>query len=485
MDKLPNELVCMIGEHLTRCDLHSFSCASQRCWGLLEPLLYRLHALRGNRWTGSALVKAVEFADRNKPGTQATSLAILDKVSRFCRLDPAVLNQCRPTTRASSWFDSYRVARLAFPHRIWTQLMDCPSLSPLHVAALKGLVDIVSWLLDQGASVDAPIPGSKTTALSLAVVGNHVPTALLLLANHADPDLREGGAQELPAVLHLVCTLGLTELADGLLTAQYVEVDPTELLGVYQLNCPSDASRFVTVLVRHGAEVSEDMFWAFLSAAKFQSAWELLASPMFSDHLTVEGASCMLWAVLSLRGRELAKHVEMTVRMLRHLLDRGANPDLGRFLWRQSGDVSYPVLLKLLPPLLEAGMDVKPAPSMRRRARRQPPVKYGVNDLLGHTSPYDESQDDEGAAAQLEIIRLLLQHGAPIGGATRGDSVDSYPLAPEQQLHGRAGWSYKLCQVLLDHCNNTLEDERGEDVDAFLNRLSKVQDRKRGIDAGR
>jgi ankyrin repeat protein len=78
------------------------------------------------------------------------------------------------------------------------QLVHCPSLSPLHVAALKDLFDIVAWLLDQGASVDAPIPGSKTTALSLAVLGNHVPTALLLLANHADPDLREHDAQDLP-----------------------------------------------------------------------------------------------------------------------------------------------------------------------------------------------------------------------------------------------------------------------------------------------
>lgn len=215
----------------------------------------------------------------------------------------------------------------------------------------------------------------------------------------------------------------------------------------YQLNCPSDASGFAAVLVRHGAEVSEDIFCAFLSASKFQSAWELLASPMFSDHLTVEGAGRMLWAVLSLRGRELAKHVETAVRILRHLLGRGANPDLGRFLWRQPGGVSYPVLLKLLPPLLEAGMDVKPAPSTRRRARRQPLAKYGVNDLLGHASPYDESQDDEGAAAQLGIIHLLLQHGAPIGGATRGDTLDSYPLASDD-LHPTNNFTDELVGLL-------------------------------------
>ncbi|CAH0051588.1 unnamed protein product [Clonostachys solani] len=242
--------------------------------------------------------------------------------------------------------------------------MDVTRALSLSITSPCRRVERPAWLLDQGASVNTPIPGSKITALILAVLGNRVPTALLLLANHADPDLREHNAQDLPTVLHLVCTLGLAELADRLLTGRY-------------------------------------------------SAWELLALPMFSDHLTVEGASRMLWAVLSLRGRELAEHVETAVQMLRHLLGRGANSDLGRFLWRQPGGVSYPVLLKLLPPLLEAGMNIKPAPSTRRRARRQPLAKYGVNDLLGQTSPYDESQDDEGAAAQLGIIHLLLQHGAP------------------------------------------------------------------------
>ncbi|CAH0051589.1 unnamed protein product [Clonostachys solani] len=60
--------------------------------GVAGAAFYRLHALRGNRWTGSAIVKAVESADQNKPGTQATSLTILDKVSRFCHLDPVALN---------------------------------------------------------------------------------------------------------------------------------------------------------------------------------------------------------------------------------------------------------------------------------------------------------------------------------------------------------------------------------------------------------
>ncbi|RSL84550.1 hypothetical protein CEP52_016409, partial [Fusarium oligoseptatum] len=205
----------------------------------------------------------------------------------------------------------------------------------------------------------------------------------------------------------------------------------------------------------------------------WQSAWELLTSPILSDHLVVEAASCMLRDVVSLRSEKLAKHMETVVRIMRHLLDRGADPNLGRLLWPRSGSVDYPILLKLLPPFFEAGMDVRPAPSTRRRTRRQSSVKYGVDDLLGHTSPFDESQDDEGAAAQLSVICVLLQHGALIGGATRGDALDSYLVGFDEQLHGRARWSYKLCQVLLAHSRSVPEDKRGEDINVFLDRFSK------------
>jgi ankyrin repeat protein len=192
--------------------------------------------------------------------------------------------------------------------------------------------------------VSTRIPGSKTTALSLAVLGNHTSTALILLANGADPDLRESD-QDLPTVLHLACALGLTELADRLLTERYVESHPTELLDVYHLHCPSDVPRLAAGLARRGAEVSEDIVGAFLRASKWQSAWELLTSPMLADHLTTEGASSMLRTVLTLRAGELANHVETAMRMLQHLLNLGADPDLSRLLWRQS-ILAYCYMLK-------------------------------------------------------------------------------------------------------------------------------------------
>jgi hypothetical protein len=58
----------------------------------------------------------------------------------------------------------------------------------------------------------------------------------------------------------------------------------------------------------------------------------------------------------------------MVVRMLRHLLGRGANPDLGRFLWRL---LSRPAEATTPAP---RGGDGMPSPPLA--------AKYGVNDLL-------------------------------------------------------------------------------------------------------
>ncbi|CAG9978502.1 unnamed protein product [Clonostachys byssicola] len=480
MDKLPVELSWMIGENLTSHDLCSFSRASRTHWERLEPLLYRLHALHETSW--STVNEAIELAAvSTKPERQAMSLTTLDKVARFCQLEPAVLDRCHPSDPPRCWLDCSTIDRLgetSFSSRIWVRIGSPPSLSPLHIAALKGLDDIAAWLLRQGANVDAPIPGSTLTALSLAIFGNHTNMALLLLANGADPKLQESDGH-LPTVLHLACVLGLAELADELLTRRYVEAQPTELLVTYCFNGSSDAPRLVAELIRRGAEVSEDLISAFLLVSslresRWQSACELLTS---SDQLTPEGPSSVLQTVLSLRAQELENNVEMVARMLERLLNLGADPDLGRLLWRPSGGVSYLTLLKLLPLFLEAEMDVKPALIKRRRARK-PPAKFWVDDLLGHTSIY--RWGDEVGIAQLAIICLLLDHGAPIGKYTRGDALDWFLPGPSRQLYGRARWSYQLTQVLLRHCNNTPEDMRGEDIRDFLSHYSKVQGRTRG-----
>jgi len=297
MHRLPNELVCMVGENLTCCSLAMFSCTSRTYRELLEPLLYRLHAFPEDIGTRSAVFWVVENTDPNKPETRTTALIVLDKVARFYRPDSAALDRCCKSTYSLGWFGLDRVARVVMPQTTR------PSLSPLQMAVLKGLDDIVAWLVGHGANVDMPIPGSNVTALCLSVVGNRISTALLLLANSADPYLRqEGYARGMPTIVHMACALGRAELTEQFLASQHIENDPTELLAFYQLRCPSDVPNLARALVRHGAEVSDDLFHAFLCASRWLSAWELLESPTFSDHLTASQASNMLLVVWSSCG---------------------------------------------------------------------------------------------------------------------------------------------------------------------------------------
>ncbi|OAA66668.1 ectomycorrhiza-induced ankyrin-domain nacht-domain containing protein [Niveomyces insectorum RCEF 264] len=508
METLPNELIFMVGTMLARSDLAAFSRTNRTSLERLEPLLYRLHALPTDpARTRSAVLWTTGHAHPDTPETQKMALTTLDKVARFCHLTPGILDGCftmryvAALLGSKDWRQLYAIqrwARLRLPHTLY--------LTPLHVATWNGADDVVLWLLEHGADVDVPIRQTSITALCLAVLRNRISTALLLLAHNADPAAPHivnahhvHDTRSAPTVVHLACARGLAELADQCLATKCIHADPTDLLKYYQSDGEADTPAVVAMLLRHGADASDDIFAAFLHSSKWLSAWELLASPTFYGHMTAERAGRILSEVIRVGGRPPGANIETAERMVRRLLDRGADPNLGSLLWRCSSALSYASVLKLLPPFIEAGMVVQRPPpkgtktkksTATRRARRPPhgagqPSSTlsspcgGTLDLLAETSPYEKDQDDEAAAAQLAIVRLLLQHGAAIGGPTRGDALDAYPGDTAAARHGRAGWAWKLCHVLLEHCRTTPPDQRGEDMDAFLNRFAEVEARSR------
>ncbi|KAK3367784.1 hypothetical protein B0H63DRAFT_529490 [Podospora didyma] len=142
----------------------------------------------------------------------------------------------------------------------------------------------------------------------------------------------------------------------------------------------------------------------------------------------------------------------------------GADPDVGHRLVSSSTS-DFPVLLTLLPPLLEAGMDV------------------AAEDDLGKASAYDRNQDEEGASAQLEVVRLSLRRGAPIGPATRADALNSFTMRKDQ---GRGKWAHELCGALVEHRRQIPRRRRRKDTTPFLGRLSNTNKRlgNRAFDIG-
>ncbi|EPE06820.1 ectomycorrhiza-induced ankyrin-domain nacht-domain containing protein [Ophiostoma piceae UAMH 11346] len=519
----PTELALMVSERLSRRDVARLSRTSRAYQAKYEPLLYRVYAMyqRGSSHRSAVAVAwTVEQADAARPETYASAEATLAKVTRFCQLRPGDVDyggDCRRFYMSNCCIYDNQLRRM------WVSMTG----QLLHMAAWKGLDGIVAWLLRNGADIHAPLhglcigPDVRISALYVAVSANRISTALLLLAYGACldletasfPDDREAVKAEtdaddaeiytpddIPTVVHLACALGYASMAEQLLIhANNINnnnnkihhqsaMDCTRLLCFYGKRCTKDVSAVAAVLLRQGATFSEEALCALLASSKWESALELLALPTCNEQITANLADRALWQML-LDGR-LESETAAAKRIFQRLLDGGAHPNTGRQLWHLASRQGWGVVLELLPPFLEAGMVLRhDAEEKNKKKKRKRAGAHGKNigrggpgpaptdDLLGETSPYEADQDEEGNAAKLAIVHLLLQYGVPIQGATRGDALDAYNgRPPENGRHDRAAWAYRLCCVLLDHCRNTPPDQRGEDINAFLSRYKRAEE---------
>ncbi|KAK3339924.1 hypothetical protein B0T25DRAFT_560898 [Lasiosphaeria hispida] len=453
MEHLPYVPASILWEMLSRRDLAAMASTSRLLCCNVEPFLYRRHAVTR---TYSAVMWAVETAQLDKAETQITALSTLDKVKQFCNLAPGALDLCYRTKQTRVCLDNFirRPTSVFGRGFLWGVLHYYTPLAPLHLAAWKGLDTIVEWLLGGGANVNT---SAVVAPLCLAVSNDRAPSAVLLLAHGASPGVRQDDNDSL-TVLHLACEMGYADLAEELLAVGSVRADPADLLCYYNRYSQKDVPAIVELLARHGADISDALIGEFLETSKWRSAFALLQLRSCRDQISASLASDLLdQACSSVRSilwntQDVPQDAK---RMIRQLLDMGADPNRGQLLWALSPP-NFSAALTLLPHFLEAGMD--PA----------------AGDLLGETSAYDRSQDEEGASAQLAVVRLLLRHGAPISPATRGDALDALM---NRKTDGRSEWAYKLCGVLLEHCRQMPQSRHRKDVSVFLGRVSHLNKR--------
>ena len=87
--------------------------------------------------------------------------------------------------------------------------------TPLHLAAFFGHREIVEWLLEHGAVVDAQSHNSlRNTALHAALAGGHEEVATLLINRGAPPDAGDAGGH---TPLHIAAESGLLGPVQALL----------------------------------------------------------------------------------------------------------------------------------------------------------------------------------------------------------------------------------------------------------------------------
>jgi len=271
-------------------------------------------------------------------------------------------------------------------------VVDRQGETALMSAARVGSVDSVKTLVDHGAKVDTRDPAFQQTALMIAIRENHPAVVQLLVERGAQVNVQ-------------------TRTGD---TPQWILPNSVpgfgHGIGIVRGGLPDRGSRYLIP----GAMTP------LLYAARdgrIESAKVLLAAGAEMDHADANGVTPLLMAITN-------NHVDMA----RYLIDQGANVKAvdwyGRTpLWAvvelRNMDVDSSTFengvdrgpaLELIKVLLDKGVDVN------ARTKEVPPIRRQMLHVTGDLSWVDFTGQTPflraSLAADLEVMRLLLAHGA-------------------------------------------------------------------------
>lgn len=330
--------------------------------------------------------------------------------------------------------------------------------TPLHIAAARGLDSIAQLLIEHGAQVDAKDKLNKTP-LARAVEQMQIPTAKLLLANKADPNVQfyQDKGLDSENLLHLAASrrnLPMTELLlQNGAKPNLLSGGSTPLLLAVLLQ----EQDLVKLLLQHGADPnipdSSGRPPLHCSISKPSILQTLLDSKPDVNAKTKEGETPLYWA----SSAGLAPAVEL-------LLKNGADPNIadshGNTPLHLAALKSYKEIVELL---LAKGADPNAQNS------------YGKTPLNWPTSnpPYSTFEIAPGIRlSRPETRRGFPAPGMPImppfGSASAEMSAEQKAVAAVLKSHGaiedlpdfsvirvrRQGWSQPY--VVFERCTNDL-----------------------------
>ena len=271
-------------------------------------------------------------------------------------------------------------------------VVDKQGETALMSAARVGSVESVKTLLDHGATIDARDPAFQQTALMIAVRENH-PDVVKFLVDRGAPVNVQTRTGDTP---QWILPNSVPGFGHG--------------IGIVRGGLPDRGSRYLIP----GAMTP------LLYAARdgrVESARILLASGADIDHTDANGITPLLMAISN-------NHLEMA----RFLIERGANVRAvdwyGRTpLWASielrnmdvdsstfENGVDRGPVLELIKLLLDKGVDVN------ARMKEVPPIRRQMLHVTGDLSWVDFTGQTPflraALAADLEVMRLLLAHGA-------------------------------------------------------------------------
>ena len=271
-------------------------------------------------------------------------------------------------------------------------VVDRQGETALMSAARVGSVDSVKTLVDHGAKVDTRDPAFQQTALMIAIRENHPAVVQLLVERGAQVNVQ-------------------TRTGD---TPQWILPNSVpgfgHGIGIVRGGLPDRGSRYLI------AGAMTPLLYAARDG-RIESAKVLLAAGAEIEHADANGVTPLLMAITN-------NHVDMA----RYLIDQGANVKAvdwyGRTpLWAvielRNMDVDSSTFengvdrgpaLELIKVLLDKGVDVN------ARTKEVPPIRRQMLHVTGDLSWVDFTGQTPflraSLAADLEVMRLLLAHGA-------------------------------------------------------------------------
>ena len=314
-------------------------------------------------------------------------------------------------------------------------VMDKQGETALMTAARVGSVDSVKTLIDHGAKVDTRDPAFQQTALMIAVRENHPNIVALLIDRGAQVNVQTRTGDTPSWVL----PNSVPGFGHG--------------IGIVRGGLPDRGSRFLIP----GAMTP------LLYAARdgrLESAKVLLAAGAEIEHADANGITPLLMAITN-------NHVEMA----RFLMDQGANVKVvdwyGRTpLWASielrnmdvdsstfENGVDRAPVLDLIKVLLDKGVDVN------ARMKEVPPIRRQMLRVTGDLSWVDFTGQTPflraALAADLEVMRLLLAHGADpkmptFGGTTALMAAAGVNWVVDQTTDGGAAARLEAVKMCYD-----------------------------------
>ncbi|KAH9056837.1 ankyrin [Lactarius vividus] len=345
--------------------------------------------------------------------------------------------------------DGVGIARLLLERGVDVNARNKSKTTPLHSAALKGMLEIVQVLLDYGAIADAKNDEGKTPLHLVSqrdYYGNGVGIARLLLERGVDVNARN---KSKTTPLHSAAFNGRLEIVQVLLDYGAIadaenDDGETPLDRASQGNYYSgaDGASIARLLLERGVDVN----------ARNKSKNTPLHSAAFNEMLEIVPVLLDYGAIADAENDEGETPLNLVLQERLHN--------------SCTSEVSFSDIVRLL---LAHGVDVNSQDKyhntpLHSAAFNCRPTIAGL--LLDHgANPSAENEQGEtllhevsrikGDFKGVDVARLLLQHGVDVHAQDKDHNTALHSAA----LNGK----FRLVQVLLDHAANpTTENDQGE-----------------------